>query len=82
MYIEREREVQRRVRTPPQVEQYDTYRYVPGPVAQRQEPLEDYYGRYEDNPRVSVNRVTERERIKVDERGERGGQDRRNYYRR
>lgn len=79
VYIERERQIERR-RTP--VEQYDTYRYVPGvvsaPPQQQRQPLEDYYGRYEDSPRVSVNRITERERVSMDER-ERVG--RRDYYR-
>jgi len=85
VYIERERE---RVRLPPvekprQSQEYDTYRYVEGTGPRgsylESEDLERRRSRsitYETNPRVS-GRVTERERVVIEDDGRR-----REYYRR
>jgi len=77
VYIERERE---RVRLPQEKrEEYDTYRYVPGPTPDRQESEDLRRSRsitYETNPRHS-QRIIERERVVVEDGGRR-----REYYRR
>lgn len=80
VYIEREREVQRRRPSPiPQVvekEPYDTYRYVPGVAPEREERRRSRSITYESSPRVS-GRLTERERVVIEDDGRR-----REYYRR
>jgi len=77
VYIERERE---RVRMPPPEpprEEFDTYRYVPGPDRHESEDLRRSRSiTYETNPRHS-QRVIERERVVVEDGGRR-----REYYRR
>ncbi|KAH8665160.1 hypothetical protein BGZ60DRAFT_432404 [Tricladium varicosporioides] len=76
VYIERER-IRERVAAPepPSREEYETYQYVPAPPAvdsrRRSRSIT-----YETNPRVS-GRVTERERVVIEDGGRR-----REYYRR
>ncbi|KAH6671116.1 hypothetical protein B0J14DRAFT_88595 [Halenospora varia] len=76
VYIERER-IRERVPAPepPSREEYETYQYVPAPAAvdnrRRSRSIT-----YETNPRVS-GRVTERERVVIEDGGRR-----REYYRR
>jgi hypothetical protein len=84
VYIERERE-RVRLRTPERTPEYDTYRYVEAPPRREEqryvdeERVERRRSRsitYESNPRLS-GRVTERERVVVEDGGRR-----REYYRR
>lgn len=87
MYIERERE-RVRLRTPepaPRKEDYDTYRYVESPQRREEQRNADEERverrrsksiTYESNPRSS-GRVTERERVVIEDGGRR-----REYYRR
>ncbi len=82
VYIERERETVRLPPPEPPAPEYETFRYVEGPTPHRhveEDRSERRRSRsitYESNPRVS-NRITERERVVVEDGGRR-----REYYRR